>query len=604
MNKIIGTAGHVDHGKSALIYALTGSQMMRLPEEKKRGMTIDLGFANFSPKEGVTIGVIDVPGHEQFIRNMVAGMWSLDLVMLVVAANEGIKPMTEQHAKVAKSLRIRNVICVINKIDLVCENDLKKERENIKNSLNKIFERDIEIVEVSALKNIGIDNLKKLVSDILINEDYKEENEKKPYIYVDRVFSVKGVGTTITGSLKNGTLKTGIELIHYPSGETTAVKTMQAYHKETESVDSVSRVAISLKNIKKEDIKRGHLLFEKQDLVFKSKEIILELSENDTAEKLRKIKNVEFATGTDCLIAKVKPMFLPKTKENEKPEQDKRFIRLCFEENISVFWKSLGVLISHGGSTILGSGYVFFATETDFTTRKNISIFGGDFLGKKENADYKSLIMSMLGFIEAYGEKPKDAVLIGKYFVLEKYIARLKENIITLINKKLPNGDTVILSFDDIKKRLKLKDAIVKNIVDYFINEKIIMSFSGGYKKFKEAQNITLTNGQKNLLDKLKLSDVNGMEEKDLRALNALKDIKILSSLKLAVFLDEGIYYHTEVYKKIKSVILKNKVKNDIITIADMKTITGLSRKYTLPLLNAMERESVLKRQGNDRIVL
>ena len=149
MNKIIGTAGHVDHGKSELIKALTGIAMMRLPEEKRREMTIDLGFGFFKPNDDITIGVIDVPGHERFIRNMVAGMWSLDLVMLVVCANEGWMNMTEEHAKVALALGIKNIVCVINKIDLVDDNKLKESEESIKKNLYRIFQRDIETIKVS-----------------------------------------------------------------------------------------------------------------------------------------------------------------------------------------------------------------------------------------------------------------------------------------------------------------------------------------------------------------------------------------------------------------------------------------------------------------------
>ncbi len=340
MNKIIGTAGHVDHGKSELIKALTGIKMMRLPEEKKREMTIDLGFGFFKPKEDITIGVIDVPGHERFIRNMVAGMWSLDLVMLVVCANEGWMNMTEEHSKVALSLGIRNIICVINKIDLVDENKLKESEENINKNLIRIFKKDIEIIKVSAVRGDNIDFLKERITDILIKD--KLEEDIKTHIYVDRVFSVKGAGLTITGSIKGGSLKKDDSLIHYPSNREVYIRNIQSYHEDREIVYATSRIAINLKNIKKEEIRRGHLLCDKEETIFLTDEIILELVGDSDIEYLRKIKNAEFAVGTECLVAQIIPLYKkPVYKEDnnniknnvEEREIDKRFIRLKFFEN-------------------------------------------------------------------------------------------------------------------------------------------------------------------------------------------------------------------------------------------------------------------------------
>ena len=337
MNRIIGTAGHVDHGKSELIKALTGIAMMRLPEEKKREMTIDLGFGFFKPNEDITIGVIDVPGHERFIRNMVAGMWSLDLVMLVVCANEGWMNMTEEHAKVALSLGIRNIICVMNKIDLVDENRLKESEENIKKNLYRIFNKDIEIVKVSAINGTNIDFLKERITDILLND--KSSDDIKTHIYVDRVFSIKGAGLTITGSIKGGSIKKDDTLIHYPTKREVSIRNIQSYHEDREIVYATSRIAINLKNIKKEEIRRGHLLCDKDETVFLTDEIILELVHNSDVEYLKKIKNAEFAIGTECLVAQIIPMYkrasYNESEKKVKTEVDIREIDDRFIDNLS-----------------------------------------------------------------------------------------------------------------------------------------------------------------------------------------------------------------------------------------------------------------------------
>lgn len=600
MNKIIGTAGHVDHGKSELIKALTGISMMRLPEEQKREMTIDLGFGFFKPNDDITIGVIDVPGHERFIRNMVAGMWSLDLVMLVVCANEGWMNMTEEHAKVALSLGIRNIICVINKIDLVDDDKLKESEEDIKKNLYRIFNKDIEIVKVSALNSINIDFLKDRITDILSNEKY--EDDIKTHIYVDRVFSIKGAGLTVTGSLRGGNIKRDDTLIHYPSKKEISIRNIQSYHEDKEIVYSASRIAINIKNIKKEEIRRGHLLCCKEEKVFSTDEIILELINTNDAEYLKKIKNAEFAVGTECLIAQILPIYKNKTysdKDNKNNKEiDNRFIRLKFNEPISVFWKERGILISHGGSSIIAAGNVFLGKKTNPFIRKRIIDNAGKFLGEVKIEKYNDLFMSVNGYTEASGEIPDYAIKVANFFVKKDYLNSLLERLKNLIENKKEG-----ISFEDIRNYLNINNAFIKVFIDYSVENQILMPFNNIYKKYNEE--ITLNNSQKILLEKLKKEDLNGLDEKTIRTFtNGMKDIKVLSASKKAMYLDEGIYYHIDVYNRIKKLILQNTKTNDIITIAAVRDKTGLSRKYVLPILNAFEREKLVRREGSERIVL
>ena len=605
MNRIIGTAGHVDHGKSELIKALTGIAMMRLPEEKKREMTIDLGFGFFKPKNDITIGVIDVPGHERFIRNMVAGMWSLNLVMLVVCANEGWMNMTEEHSKVALSLGIRNIICVMNKIDLVDENKLKESEDNIKENLFRIFKRDIEIIKVSAIRGDNIDFLKEGITDILIKDKFEEDI--KTHIYVDRVFSIKGAGLTITGSVRGGSVKKDDSLIHYPSKREVYIRNIQSYHEDREIVYATSRIAVNLKNIKKEEIRRGHLLCAKDETVFLTDEIILELVGDSDIEYLRKIKNAEFAIGTECLVAQIIPLYKkPVYNEADKKikndaddrEIDGRFIRLKFDEPLSVFWKERGILISHGRSAIIGTGNVFWGTKTTPFIRKNIMDNAGEFLGDIKRSAYTDLVMSVNGYSFASGNLPDYAVKISNYFVKKDYLNFILEKTKNLIDSKKDG-----VSFEDIRNSFNIDNAFTKAFIDYLIQIKIIMPFNNIYKKYN--QNIELNNSQKNLLEKLKKEGLNGLEERTIKSFpNGIKDIKVLSALKLAIYLEEGIYYHVDIYNKVKNLILKGSKSKDIITIAFVKEKTGLSRKYVIPLLNVLEREKLLKRQGNDRVVI
>lgn len=605
MNKIIGTAGHVDHGKSELIKALTGITMMRLPEEKKREMTIDLGFGFFKPRKDITIGVIDVPGHERFIRNMVAGMWSLDLIMLVVCAKEGWMNMTEEHSKVALSLGIKNVICVINKIDLIEENQLKENEENIKKNLLRIFKRDVEIIKVSSIRGDNINFLKERITDILIKD--KSDEDIKTHIYIDRVFSIKGAGLTITGSIKGGNIKRGDSLMHYPSGKEVYIKNIQSYHEDREIVYATSRIAINLKNIKKDEIRRGHLLCSKDEMVFLTNEIILELIEDSNIEYLKKIKNAEFAIGTECLVAQIIPLYKKqfyneadkKLKNNvDIKELDSRFIRLKFDKPIPVFWKERGILISHGGSAIIGTGNVFWGMKTNPNIRKNIMDNAGEFLGNVKRGAYTDLVISINGYSLANGTLPNYAVKISNFFVKKDYLNYILEN-----TKKLIDSKKEGISFEDIRNNFNIDNDFTKVFIDYLIQIKMIMPFNSIYKKYN--QNVELNSSQKKLLEKLKKEDLNGLEERVIKSFtNGIKDIKVLSALKFAIYLEEGIYYHIDTYNRIKNLIMKDVKSKDIISISFVREKTGLSRKYIIPILNALEREKLLKRQGNNREVI
>lgn len=605
MNKIIGTAGHVDHGKSELIKALTGITMMRLPEEKKKEMTIDLGFGFFKPKNDITIGVIDVPGHERFIRNMVAGMWSLDLITLVVCAKEGWMNMTEEHSKVALSLGIKNIICVINKIDLVDESKLKESEENIRKNLFRIFKRDIEIIKISSIRGDNINFLKERITDILIEDKF--DDDIRTHIYIDRVFSIKGAGLTITGSIKGGNIRRGDSLIHYPSGKEVYIKNIQSYHEDREIVYATSRIAINLKNIKKDEIKRGHLLCSKDEMVFLTYEIILELIGNSNIEYLKKIKNAEFAIGTECLVAQIIPLYKnqvyngadKKIKNNtDVKEIDRRFIRLKFDKPIPVFWKERGILISHGGSAIIGTGNVFWAMKTNPNIRKNIMDNAEEFLGNVKRSAYTDLVISINGYSLANENLPNYAIKMSNYFVKKDYLNSILEDAKKLIDSKKEG-----VSFEDIRNNFNIDNDFAKVFIDYLIQIKMIMPFNSIYQKYN--QNVELNSSQKKLLEKLNKEDLNGLEERIIKYFtNGTKDIKVLSALKLAIYLGEGIYYHIDTYNRVKNLIMEDAKSKDIITIGFAKEKTGLSRKYIIPILNTLEREKLLKRQGNDRVVI
>ena len=257
---IIGTAGHIDHGKTTLIRALTGRNTDRLIEEQKRGITIDLGFTWFDMKDGTRCGIIDVPGHEKFINNMVAGVVGMDLVLMVVAADEGMMPQTREHLDILELLGIEKTILVINKCDLVDEEWLEMMEEDTLDNLKGTIMENAPVVRVSAAEGKGIEELKDLILDMVKNKVEAKDINSIPRLPIDRVFTLPGFGTIVTGTLLSGSISKGEQLSIFPVGLSTRIRSIQVHETPQDKCEAGQRVALNLQNIKKEDIRRGCVL--------------------------------------------------------------------------------------------------------------------------------------------------------------------------------------------------------------------------------------------------------------------------------------------------------------------------------------------------------
>ena len=253
---ILGTAGHVDHGKTSLIRALTGIETDRLKEEKERGITIELGFAYLDLPCGHRLGIVDVPGHEKFIRNMVAGTAGMDLVAFVIAADEGIMPQTVEHFEICQLLGVRDGLIILTKKDMVEPEWLEMVTEEVRDFFSGSFLENAPIVPVDSLSGAGIGELIQLLDAKVGAMDFHEEFG--PFrMAVDRVFSMKGFGTVITGTSLSGRIETGGELMFYPGGLTAKIRGIQVHGKEVDLVEAGHRTAINLQGIEKEQINRG-----------------------------------------------------------------------------------------------------------------------------------------------------------------------------------------------------------------------------------------------------------------------------------------------------------------------------------------------------------
>ena len=303
-NIIIGTAGHIDHGKTTLIKALTGRNTDRWEEEQRRGITIDLGFTYFDLKSGDRVGIIDVPGHEKFINNMVAGVVGMDLVMLVVAADEGIMPQTREHMDILGILGIEKSILVLNKCDLVDEEWLELVEEEVQDELKGTFLENAPVVKVSAATGQGLDELKDTIERLTRDELEEKDIQTIPRLPIDRVFTLSGFGTIITGTLISGKITKEDVLEMYPIGKECKIRSIQVHGQSQDVCYAGQRVAINLSNVKKKEIKRGCVLAPKNSM--KNTEL-LDVKLNVLDSSMRIVTNHErlhFYTGTSEILCR------------------------------------------------------------------------------------------------------------------------------------------------------------------------------------------------------------------------------------------------------------------------------------------------------------
>src|SRR5436190_2402926 len=304
---IVGTAGHIDHGKTALVKALTGIDADRLAEEKRRGITIDLGFAHLElpgpDGERLRFGFVDVPGHERFVRNMLAGIGGIDLVLFVIAADEGIKPQTREHFDICRLLAVRHGITVLTKSDLVDQESLQVLTMAVQEFLHGSFLERSPIVAVSAIKGAGLEELKRaLVQEA--SEVTARDSSTIARLPIDRVFTMKGFGTVVTGTLIAGTIRKEDELQLFPSGKRVRVRGVQVHGQRADTAVAGERTALNLAGIEKDELARGMMLAP-PSLLHVTSNIDVKLSLLATAKPLKSGARVHFHAFTSETIATV-----------------------------------------------------------------------------------------------------------------------------------------------------------------------------------------------------------------------------------------------------------------------------------------------------------
>lgn len=351
-NVIIGTAGHVDHGKTHLIRALTGIDTDRLVEEKKRGITIELGFAWLDLGDGQKAGIVDVPGHERFIKNMLAGAGGVDLALLIVAADEGVMPQTVEHLGILSLLDIKAGIVVLTKCDMVDEEWLDLVEEDVLELIEPTFLKDADIIRTSAVKGEGIAELRSAIQALV--SQASEKKSAVPYrLPIDRVFSLEGFGTIVTGTLIEGKLDKDSDVMLYPEGRKVRVRNIEVHGHEEPTAFAGQRVAVNLAGVSTEEVTRGDMLAPPDSMVTTD---LIDVSLTVLPQATFSIKNgsrLHFYHGSRELLAKV---WLIDTDELKSGESG--FAQLALEEETSIKAKDRFIVRFYSPLQTIGGGLV------------------------------------------------------------------------------------------------------------------------------------------------------------------------------------------------------------------------------------------------------
>lgn len=350
---VLGTAGHIDHGKTSLIRALTGIDTDRLKEEKQRGITIELGFAYLDLPDGTRLGIVDVPGHERFVKHMVAGATGIDLVALVIAADEGVMPQTREHLEICQLLRVKEGLVVLTKIDLVDDPEwVDMVEEDIRDFLKGTFLEQAPLVRVSAVTGEGLDTLKEVLFRMV--PKVPARNMSGPFrMSIDRVFTMKGFGTVVTGTSLSGRLRVGDPVTVYPSGIATKVRGLQVHNQEVQEAFPGQRTAINLQGVDRDAVQRGEVVATPDSLLPSYMlDVSLELLA-DAPQPLKDRQKIRFHTGTTETVATLVLL----DREQLAPGE-KTYAQIRLDRPLAVLRGDRYVLRSYSPIRTLGGGAV------------------------------------------------------------------------------------------------------------------------------------------------------------------------------------------------------------------------------------------------------
>jgi len=620
---LIGTAGHVDHGKTALILALTGIETDRLAEEKSRGITIDLGFAHMTMPGGEAVSIVDVPGHEKFIKNMLAGAGGIDLVLLVIAADDGVMPQTREHLGILQLLRAKDGIIVLTKCDLADEEWQGLVCEDIKSVVADTFLKDAQIIPVSSHTGQGIEQLKSIIQDKI--KQISAKNTKLPFrIPVDRVFSAEGFGTVVTGTLIEGTLHQGDEIMVYPIGKPVRVRNIQVHGSQVKTAYAGQRVAVNISGIRREEILRGHVLAQTKTMQpTRMLDVKLTLLK-DSPREVKSGSRLHFHYGTHNVLCKAVLM-------NADTLSQTGYAQLRFTEDIAVKNGDSFVLRYYSPMETVGGGEVLNTAPKKYrkgraqaTIKALESLEQGD-IGTQITQAIVSMggiarldeLQKRFGLNIAAWDKEIDAldksgriIFLGKQEVMDyTTIESLESRIISQLktyHKENPLYEG--MRKEELRSRIlpghkpAVFEELLRHIRNLRIRDKIV-----ALNDFAITYTIDQQEIRDSIYSRLKLSGYTPVSVDELLTPNK-KTAEIIFDAMLAegviISTEPGIVFADIIVQQAKSFLGDLSAQGDGgVTLAQFRDATQTSRKFALSLLEYFDRSGLTRKIGDSRFL-
>ncbi len=627
---ILGTAGHIDHGKTSLVKALTGIDTDRLKEEKERGITIELGFAHLDLPGGQRLGIIDVPGHERFVKNMVAGASTIDLVMLVIAADEGVMPQTREHLDICTLLGIQKGLVVLTKIDLVAEDWLELVREDVRESLQGTFLAEAPMVAVSSATGQGLSELIAALARL----SAEVEGKSSAGIFrlpIDRVFTMRGFGTVVTGTAVSGTLRVGETVTVYPQEIQAKVRGIQVHNQDTEQVRAGLRTAINLQGVEKTTVQRGNVVASANGLRPTTR-VDIHLRLLPSAPKpLKHRTQVRFHTGTLEILGRVVLL----EAEELKPGQG-QFAQLRFAEPVAVLPGDRAVIRSYSPIQTLGGAEVLnvmpqkhrrFAPEVI----EGLRVFRSGSDSEKTArqvllAGAEGISRLQLGQVSAYPAKKLDE-LLSELLSRKILIQWDKENpsflhqqeldrLYQVMEKELAayhraNPLKIGLLKEELKSRLpQIRDTKLFNFLLARMTEQQRLVQEREWVRLVDHR-VRLQEEQERIRDTLEKTYLrHGLQPpyfKELVGMFPKQQPKAVLDLLVQegrlVKVKEDLYFHRQALETLKQRLIEWLKEKGSITTAEFKDLTQAPRKYTIPLLEYFDAQQVTMRVEDRRLL-
>jgi selenocysteine-specific elongation factor len=629
---ILGTAGHIDHGKTALVKALTGIDADRLEEEKRRGITIDLGFAHLelaAPSgEKIRLGFIDVPGHERFVRNMLAGVGGIDLVLMVIAADESIKPQTREHFEICRLLSIPRGITVITKADLVDEDTLSVVRLEIEDFVRGSFldASRAPIVPVSALKGTGLDELKREIVR-LSAEVPARDTEALFRLPIDRVFTMKGFGAVITGTLIAGTVKKEEEIEVFPARKRARVRTVQVHGSMTDRAVAGQRTALNLAGVQLEELARGMTLAA-PGVFSPTQKLEAQISLLKDARPLKNRARVHLHAFSSETIAEVALHGV-----NELKPGATAFAQLRTADPLLLLPGDRAILRQFSPVVTIGGAVVLDAFPLHRQKKEPLLAFLRTLAGGSRQETLMARIarrghqgfsiaeavretgwkQSALQPIVAGLVQQKQIIQVGDYLLSSVAVQSTREKILATL-EAFHKANPLVggISKEELREKLDLHQSVMETLLAQLAKdrkteasgEQIRLAGRGVELKDEEAkakQQIEKAFADAGLKVPL-LKEV--LEKLPVDKARAQKLVTLLLRDRVLVKLADDLVFHQSALNDLRQLMAAQKAKTPKIDVPAFKDLIGVTRKYAIPLLEYLDQQRVTRRVGDERIIL